>query len=135
MVPCTELPTGIVTEAELAKLAPEGSNGRVRIAWKTESQEDTYGFNILRADNEEGPYAALNTAIIPGEGTTNVPKAYCYEDVSVKRGQTYFYQIEEITTLGEKAIVEGTAGTRVKVKTVPEEREWLKRRAAKAAEK
>lgn len=132
VAPCSELPKGKLTQDELRSHAPDGSPGRVRVAWKTESQENTYGFNILRADSESGPYVAINKAIIPGEGTTNVPTAYCFEDTSVKRGQTYFYQIEEVTTLGEKNIVEGTAATRVKVKTVQEEREWLQKKAAEA---
>ncbi len=133
LAPCSELPTGNLSEAELAKHVPEGSPGRVRIGWKTESQEETYGFNITRADRREGPYLPINKAIIPGEGTTNVPKAYCYEDTGVKRGETYYYQIEEITNSGVKTIVDGTEGTMVKVKTVQEEREWLKKKAAEAA--
>lgn len=135
MMPCQELPSGGLTDEELEKLAPENSLGRVRIAWKTESQENTYGFNILRADGEPGPYKPINKAIIPGEGTTNVPKGYCFEDNSVKRGETYYYQIEEVTTLGERNIVEGTAGTKVKVKTVQEERDWLRKKAAESAER
>lgn len=132
LVPCEELPTGNLTEEQLARFAPEGSKGRVRIAWKTESQTETYGFNILRAENPDGPYKALNAAIIPGEGTSNVPTAYCFEDRGPERGKAYYYQIEEVTTTGDRNIVEGTAATKVQVKTIAEEREWLKRRAAAA---
>lgn len=131
--PCAELPKGALTEDELKTLAPDESPGRVRIGWKTESQDETYGFNILRANHREGPYRAINPAIIPGEGTTNVPKGYCFEDTTVKRGQTYFYQIEEVTNAGIRTIVEGTQGTMVKVKTVAEERQWLKEKADAAA--
>jgi hypothetical protein len=133
LAPCGDLPVGNLSDADLEKLAPEGSPGKVRIGWKTESQEETYGFNITRADRREGPYLPINKSIIPGEGTTNVPKAYCYEDTGVKRGETYYYQIEEITNSGVKTIVDGTEGTMVKVKTVQEERDWLKKKAADAA--
>ncbi len=127
---CGSLPQGKLTDAELEKLVPENSNGRVRVAWGTESQEETYGFNILRADKADGPYIPVNKAIIPGEGTTNAPQSYCYEDSGLPRGRAYFYQIQEVTNSGGKTIVEGTAATRVSVKTVEEERSWLKKKAA-----
>jgi hypothetical protein len=132
LVPCGELPQGDLTDAELEKLAPTGSCGRVRVAWGTESQEETYGFNILRSDSTEGPYVAINASIIPGEGTSNAPHKYCFEDAGVERGRVYYYQIEEVTNAGTKNIIEGTAGTKVAVKTVQEERAWLKKKAAQS---
>lgn len=131
--PCEELPTGDLSEKDLERLVPEGSNGKVRIRWKTESQEDNYGFNIMRKDREEGEYDRINSSIIPGEGTTNIPKEYCFEDRAVERGKVYFYYIESISNAGLREVVEGTMDTRVKVKTVEEERAWLKKRAAEAA--
>lgn len=128
--PCAELPTGGLTEEELKELVPDGSPGKVRIRWKTESQDENYGFNIMRADKEGGPYKKVNTSIIPGEGSTNIPKEYCFEDTTVERGKVYYYHIEAISTAGVKEIVEGTEGTRVKVKTVEEERAWLKAKAS-----
>lgn len=130
--PCGELPQGNLSDAELEKLVPVNSNGRVRVAWGTESQEETYGFNILRADKVEGPYSAINESVLPGEGTTSVPHKYCFEDAGLQRGRVYFYQIEEVTNSGTKTIVDGTAGTRVAVKTVDEERAWLKKKAAQS---
>lgn len=133
VVQCGVLPTEELSDEQLAILVPEGSPGSVRIAWKTESQEETYGFNILRSNEKSGPYVAVNDRIIPGEGTTNIPRGYCFEDVGVTRGAVYFYQIEEVTNSGTKTIIEGTAGTRIKVKTVDEERAWLKKKAAQAS--
>jgi len=127
--PCEPLPTGELSDDELKGLVPEGSPGKVRIRWKTESQEENYGFNIMRADKQEGPYAKVNSSIIAGEGSTNIPKEYCFEDRKVVRGQTYFYFIESISTSGVKEVVEGTKDTKVKVKTVEEERAWLKAKA------
>lgn len=131
--PCAPLPSEPLSDADLARLVPANSPGKVRVAWKTESQEDTYGFNILRSRRAEGPYARINTAAFPGEGTSSSPKSYCFEDNSVARGEVYFYQVEEVTNQGARTIIEGTAATRVKVKTVEEERAWLKKKAADAA--
>lgn len=133
LAPCGELPQGELSEAELEKLVPADSGGRVRVAWGTESQEETYGFNILRAGKSDGPWLAINKAIIPGEGTTSAPNSYCYEDAGLERKRVYFYQIEEVTNSGTKTIVAGTEGTKVTVKTVEEERAWLKKKAAQSA--
>jgi hypothetical protein len=127
---CEALPTGELSDDELAKLVPDNSAGKVRIRWRVETQEDNYGYNILRCDTPEGTYAKVNKSIIAGQGSTNIPMDYCYEDRSVTRGQTYFYYIESISTAGVREIVEGTKGTKVKVKTVEEERAWLKAKAA-----
>ncbi len=134
LLPCEDLPTGALTDQELVNLVPDGSPGRVRIAWRTESQEECYGFNIYRAGEEGGKFAKINKGIIPGEGSTNIPKTYCYEDRSVERGKTYFYYIEEISNQGVAVKLEDTMGadgkgTRAKVKTVEEERVWLRKKA------
>ncbi len=130
---CSPLPSGPLTDERLKELIPDDSPGLVQIKWATESQEDNYGFNILRSDSAEGPYKAINQGIIPGEGTTNIPKAYCFADRTPERGKTYFYQIEEISGTGVRTILEMTRATKVTAKTVELEREWLKKKVAEAA--
>lgn len=132
LAPCGELPVGRLSDADLKQLVPDNSPGRVRVVWQTESQEDTYGFNILKSDTADGHYKPVNTRVIPGEGTTNVRKVYCFEDVGLERGRVYFYQIEEVTNAGQRSIVKGTEKARVQVKTVDEERTWLKKKALEA---
>jgi hypothetical protein len=129
-VPCVDLPKGILSDEELKRLIPADSPGRVFIRWRTETQEENYGFHIYRADAVDGPYKRINKAIIPGEGSTNIPKDYCLMDTPLPRGRVFFYYIESITNQGVAEVVEGTMGTRVKVKTVDEEREWLRKKAA-----
>ncbi len=127
--PCIELPHGELTDADLKRLVPDDAPGRVFIRWRTESQEDNYGFNILRATVADGDYRKINPAIIPGEGSTNIPKDYCFMDVGLPRGSVFFYYIESVSNSGVREVVEGTKNTRVKVKTVAEEREWLRKKA------
>jgi hypothetical protein len=50
-------------------------------------------------------------------------------DTGLPRGKTFFYYIESISNAGVAEIVEGTKGTKVKVKTVDEEREWIRKKA------
>ena len=126
---CSELPAAPVTDEQLRQLVPDGSPGRVMVRWKLESQENTYGFNIYRSTSgPEGSYQKVNPWLIPGEGTTNVPKTYCFNDTPTTRGAELHYYIEEITMDGMANIVDGTKGTKVKVKTVAEERAWMKKK-------
>jgi hypothetical protein len=127
--PCEELPKGELSDAQLRELVPDNAPGRVFIRWRTESQEDNYGFNIYRADKPNGPYKKINEAIIPGEGSTNIPKDYCYVDKPLARGATFYYYIESVSNSGVAETIAETKGTKVKVKTVAEEREWLRKKA------
>ncbi|MEI7633681.1 MAG: hypothetical protein WCK47_05315 [bacterium] len=132
LVECAALPKGNLSDEQLCELVPDDSPGRVIIRWRTETQENNYGFNIMRAVSKTGPYDKVNKSIIPGEGTTNIPKSYCYEDRGLPRGRIFYYYIESVSNNGAVEIVEGTKGTQVKVKTVAEEREWLRNKAAGA---
>jgi len=123
--PCRPLPTPPITRQDLVKLVPDDSPGRILIRWRTETQEDNLGFNIYRSRSPEGPYERINKGLIPGEGSTNIPKDYCFEDKPLPRGEVFYYQIESVSISGVREILEGTKATRVKVKTVEEEREWL----------
>ena len=129
MVECIALPTGEVSDEELARLVPDDLPGRVFIRWRTETQEDNYGFNIYRADKENGDYVRANERIIAGEGSTNVPKEYCYMDTGLERGSVWYYYIESVSLQGKREVLENTMNTKVKVKTVAEERAWIRRKA------
>ena len=49
---CEELPHGALTDEQLKKMVPDDSEGRVFIRWRTESQQENYGFNIFRAESD-----------------------------------------------------------------------------------
>jgi hypothetical protein len=129
MVECIALPTGEVSDEELARLVPDDLPGRVFIRWRTETQEDNYGFNIYRADKENGDYVRANDKIIAGEGSTNVPHEYCFMDTGLERGSVWFYYIESVSLQGKREVLENTMNTKVKVKSVAEERAWIRRKA------
>ena len=76
--------------------------GMLKIAWRLQSQENVYGFNVYRAESEEGPWEAANTEIIPGHDTTSIPHWYEFYDTGIEFGKTYYYYIEEVTTDGKQ---------------------------------
>lgn len=71
--------------------------GKVIIKFRTETQENVYGFNIFRGDSQDGPFTKLNKEIIPGSGTTQDPKSYEFVDKPLLLGKTYYYYLQEVT--------------------------------------
>lgn len=71
----------------------------VRVAWRTETELNNLGFNVLRSDNENEGYVKLNQDLIPGQGTTIEPTDYEYLDTSPSKS-THWYLIETISTDG-----------------------------------
>ena len=78
--------------------------GSVRLSWKTESEVNIAGFNILRKD----PAAVMFTLIagyanigdLKGMGTSRTGKGYSYTDSKVKLGSTYQYKIQSVDVTG-----------------------------------
>ena len=72
------------------------------IQWETASETDNLGFNLYRADTEDGERVLLNSSLIP----TNMPPgspigaAYEYLDTTAAAGQTYFYWLEDMDLAG-----------------------------------
>src|SRR5438552_15830682 len=86
-------------EASKPASAPD-NRPKVTLKWSTASEVDNYGFNIMRGDDEKGPFKAINEKIIPGPGNSDTPKEYLFEDFGVVKGKTYHYYIESVSTTG-----------------------------------
>lgn len=72
------------------------------LKWSTASEIDNFGFDIFRADNEDGPFVRLNDSPIPGAGTSDVPTYYEYVDDTIDPHRGYYYYIESISINGER---------------------------------
>ncbi len=75
---------------------------RNTLRWSTASEVDNFGFDVYRAESEEGPFVRLNDSPIPGAGTSDVPTYYEYVDDTIAPGLEYFYYIESISIDGER---------------------------------
>ena len=73
----------------------------VTLVWATAQEIDTAGFNILRSDSQDGPFAKINDALIPGEGGPTQGAQYSYVDEGLETGATYWYQLEDVDVTGE----------------------------------
>lgn len=79
---------------------------KIEIHWETETEFDTAGFNIYRSDDLNGSIRKLNEKLIPGAADAASGGDYSYMDTNVIKGNTYYYQLEDVefdstTTLQE----------------------------------
>jgi len=70
------------------------------INWTTASEQDNFGYDIYRADSEEGEYEIINEDTLQGAGTTVDETKYAFRDDSIDPCKVYYYYIESISTSG-----------------------------------
>jgi len=91
--------------------------GFLRIAWRLQSQENVYGFNVYRAEEEDGSYEIVNDSIIPGHGSTALPKSYDFIDDGLETGKRYYYYVTEVTTTGAESDITPKMGGTAKLRS------------------
>lgn len=78
--------------------------GSVTLSWKTQSELDNAGFNILREDPGTPLFKVVSTYTgndsLRGLGTNSTGKIYDYTDNKVISGSTYKYKIQSVSTSG-----------------------------------
>jgi hypothetical protein len=79
---------------------------RIEIAWETESEFGTAGFNVWRSDSEDGKYQKVNERLIPGAPDAALGSEYHFVDEQVKRGKTYYYRLEDVDFNNSSALHE-----------------------------
>jgi len=89
---CEEDPTLI----ELSTFVAVPGFTKVLIIWETDAEVDNQGFNLYRADAEDGEYERINDSIIPPRGEIST---YVFVD-DVDDMKTYYYRLEDIDTYG-----------------------------------
>ena len=88
------------SQAEDTQSLDTTSPGSITLKWRTESEEDNYGFNLYRSLSKEGPWEKVNEQVVPGHGTTSEPHDYRYVDENILKNTRYYYQLEEIDMSG-----------------------------------
>lgn len=95
------LVAGIITLVQAVNLFRSPT---LLVEWSTASELDLAGFNVIRADQVDGPFTQINDALIPPAGDTLTGGEYRYEDHAVRGGQTYYYQLQEVELSGNTAL-------------------------------
>lgn len=76
------------------------------IRWSTETEVNTAGFNVYRAESEEGPWTKINPSLIPGAPDPIRGGSYEFTDTNVLAGVTYWYELEEVELGGQATRLE-----------------------------
>lgn len=66
------------------------------IRWETETEFETAGFNIYRAESADGDYKLINTELIPSRAEAATGTDYEFIDDNVSIGVTYYYMLEDV---------------------------------------
>jgi len=79
-----------------AAVCPEG----VRIEWRTESEYDIIGFNVLRGDDPDGPFVTISGALIKPKSGGSAGASYSFLDRNSGPAGDMYYEIEEVRQSG-----------------------------------
>ena len=84
----------------LSDFRASARNNAARLTWATEAEIDNAGFNIYRADSEDGEYVQINDSLIPSAGSPTEGASYEFVDTGAANRTTYFYMLEDIDLNG-----------------------------------
>lgn len=70
--------------------------------WSTASELENFGFDVYRAESEDGPFERLTVDPIPGAGTSDEPHQYSFRDDSIDPCKDYWYYVESVSTSGTR---------------------------------
>ncbi len=81
---------------ELVGFSAKAKNRNVTLSWETKNEIDNLGFEVERKD-KTGTW--MKTTFVEGNGTSNSPKYYNFEDKKLTSGK-HFYRLKQIDNDG-----------------------------------
>jgi len=93
-------PPGGATSIMLKWFIAAPGNSRVTLLWETSDEDENLGFNLYRADSEDGEPVKINDDLIPSEVGTGLGTTYKFIDDDVENLKTYYYTIEDVDVHG-----------------------------------
>ncbi|HEY9165690.1 MAG TPA: LamG-like jellyroll fold domain-containing protein [Candidatus Kryptonia bacterium] len=116
---------GWVTDSDLAlpvqatDFVAKADIGSVTLSWKTGSEVNNAGFNILRRDAGIGAFISIGgyttNAALKGMGTSTTGRSYTFTDTKVRSGAVYDYKIQCATADGIAKDVTTLTGIQVEI--------------------
>ena len=87
---------------ELSSFRPsrDKASDKVVITWRTQSELNNAGFNILRSKSKNGEFKRINATLIQGAGTSSEKHTYSFRDTTAHPNIAYYYQIEDVSFSG-----------------------------------
>ena len=114
VIPCLDVTQGRVVKGtsftglrdagnpvELAAFWVQAEGQSLVVYWETVQEVDTLGFNLYRAESEDGPRTKLNDTLIPAQAPGSpIGASYTWADEGVETGVTYYYWLEDVDIHG-----------------------------------
>jgi subtilisin-like proprotein convertase family protein len=94
------------TVVVLASFSAHRQGKGVLVRWRSASENDLLGFNVYRARGKT--LTKLNRSLIAATGGT-AGRAYSFRDRSARRGRSYTYRLQSVTTSGKRAWIARTS--------------------------
>ena len=89
---------------ELTSFSAINRGLEVELHWSTATETENMGYNILRAEAENGEFKQINDAIIPGAGNSNAANNYIFVDKTVEPEKNYHYQLADVNFKGQSCL-------------------------------
>ena len=90
----------IPTAITLASFDAKPGNKKITLQWVTGAETDNAGFNLYRAESEDGEYMKINASLIPAEGSPTQGASYQFIDEGVHNRTAYYYKLEDVDLNG-----------------------------------
>jgi len=94
----------VAVPVELVSFRGFRAGTSVMLTWTTASENNCFGFRILRAERDNSTEAVAVSGIIPGHGTTTSLNSYRFPDENPPDLETLFYWLEEVSLTGETRV-------------------------------
>lgn len=85
---------------ELLSFSAVWHDAQVHLRWTTASETENMGFDVYRAEAEEGPFVKANKTLIPGAGNATGLNTYSYVDREVDPAKGYYYKLADVDYRG-----------------------------------
>ncbi len=85
------------TAVGVSRVSAEPQGNAILLTWETETEIDTYYFDVYRSDSIDGEYARVSEEIIPAQAPDSIEShTYTWLNIDVVRGQRYYYRVEAV---------------------------------------
>lgn len=91
------LPTQVFAAVTVSSFKAQLQTNQVQLTWRTASEVNNAGFNILRSTSANGNYQKINPNLIPPKFSISGAD-YSYTDSTITAGQTYYYKLQAVAT-------------------------------------
>src|SRR5690606_19907044 len=70
---------------------------RIRLFWRTETEDNAYGFFVYRADEPGAESVCINADHpLPAAGNSTAPQEYVFYDLDVDGDRSYYYRLQQV---------------------------------------